>query len=433
MPRLSIHARRINLEINSCPPPGDFKAQLGRQDNPGLLSQQERLARIQPGQNPYPTGTALPGNSPVFFGRESILHEILATLRRPDKPGCVSLLGERRIGKSSLLNQVYQALGKETGLVTIHATTQNWNQESQHSFFARLQQVMALAVGLQVQDQVRDYPGLRDFIASLVQDHNYRFVLVLDEFDAMAGNPNFNADFFFNLRALADCPEYRFGYLVSSHHPLRDLCREHKIESSSFWNIFGFPRVLGLLTAKEARELVVTPSSCSLPLEKRPDLESLWQKDIMPLTGYHPALIQMVAAACWNAQEEGYDSDLLGIRMGVRQYLEDFWYQRSKDELGILIRAAAGHKPSSGHVADKLVQRGLLTDAYEPFSGFFREVITESIPQGKTLAEAAEDVEKGVERFSKLFEQMVKVAEAGGKIYRAFKGSGGDSGRESKS
>ena len=87
------------------PPTGDFKSQLGRQDNPGLLSQEARLARIQPGQNPYVTGTALPGSSPVFFGRGAILHEILATLRRPDKPGCVSLLGERRIGKSSLLNR----------------------------------------------------------------------------------------------------------------------------------------------------------------------------------------------------------------------------------------------------------------------------------------------------------------------------------------
>ena len=74
------------------PPTGDFKAQLGRQDHPGLLSQEARFARIQLGQNPYVTGTALPGNSPVFFGRVSVLHEILATLRCPDKPGWASKL-----------------------------------------------------------------------------------------------------------------------------------------------------------------------------------------------------------------------------------------------------------------------------------------------------------------------------------------------------
>jgi len=412
---------------------GDFKAQLGRQDNPGLLSQQERLARIQLGQNPYVTGTALPGNSSVFFGRISILHEILATLRRPDKPGCVSLLGERRIGKSSLLNQVYQALGKEPGLVTIHATAQNWNQESQQSFFARLQQVIAQAVGLAVQDQIDDYPGFRDFIASLVQDQGYRFVLILDEFDAMAGNPNFNADFFSNMRALGDLPDYHFGYLVSSYHSLSDLCRNHKIAASKFWYLFGIIRVLGLLSAKEARDLVVIPFNRSLPPEKHSDPAQLWQNDIMPLTGHHPALIQMVASAHWYARDGEYDPNERDIALGVREYLEDFWYQRSKEELGILIRAVAGHKPISGHLAAELVQRGLLTLAYEPFSGFFGAVITESIPKGKSLSKAAEEVEKGVERFSKLLEQMVKVAEAGGKIYRAFKGSNGDSGKESKS
>jgi hypothetical protein len=38
-------------------------------------------------------------------------------------------------------------------------------------------------------------------------------VLILDEFEVMAGNPHFDAMFFTNLRALADQPEYRFGFL----------------------------------------------------------------------------------------------------------------------------------------------------------------------------------------------------------------------------
>ncbi|WP_281383708.1 hypothetical protein [Candidatus Competibacter phosphatis] len=37
--------------------------------------------------------------------------------------------------------------------------------------------------------------------------------------------------------------------------------------------------------------------------------------------------------------------------------------------------------------------------------------------------EAVEDLEKGAERANKLFEQMVKLAEAAGKIYAAFKGN----------
>jgi len=52
-------------------------------------------------------------DSPVFFGRERELVETLAVLRRLDKPGNVSVLGERRFGKSSFLNQVYGAGGPQ--------------------------------------------------------------------------------------------------------------------------------------------------------------------------------------------------------------------------------------------------------------------------------------------------------------------------------
>ena len=94
---------------------GDFKAQLGKRDHEGFLPHDERLKRIQPKQNPYVVGSALRGNSPVFYGRAQTLHEILGILRGPSKPGCISLLGERRIGKSSLLNQAYQSLSAEEG------------------------------------------------------------------------------------------------------------------------------------------------------------------------------------------------------------------------------------------------------------------------------------------------------------------------------
>lgn len=367
------------------PPTGDFKAQLGRPENPGLLNPAARLALIQPGRNPYVTGTSLPGNSPVFFGRAQALHEILATLRRSDKPGCVSLLGERRIGKSSLLNQVWEGLAKEPGLVSIHATAQNWNQSSQAHFYGRLQRVVNNAIGQAAQEEVSDYPGFRDFIDTLSQQHGYRFVLILDEFEVMTGNPSFDADFFSNMRALGERPEYRFGYLVSSRRPLKELCRDHKIEASSFWNIFGQRCVLGLLSEHEAQDLVVEPMRRSLPPASQPDLKPLWKNNIAPLTGCHPALIQIVASTHWNALEGAYSLDPMSVVMNVRDHLEDLWYRRGKEELSVLIRAAAGRRPDHGPLVTNLIQRGLLTLDRKPFSSGFVGVIKECIPQGKSL------------------------------------------------
>jgi hypothetical protein len=127
---------------------GDFKGQLGDANQPELSTPEQRLARLAVGVNPYVTGTSLPGDSTVFFGRAQALGEILGTLRRPERPGCVSVLGERRIGKSSLLNQIYQALAANPGLVSVHATAQNWNHDSQQQFYTRLHACLACALGL---------------------------------------------------------------------------------------------------------------------------------------------------------------------------------------------------------------------------------------------------------------------------------------------
>jgi hypothetical protein len=311
---------------------GDFRTQLGRSDKPGFLPLAERLKSILPSQNPYLTGSPLPANSPLFLGRTQIMHEILSVLRRPGKPGCVSLLGERHIGKSSLLNQVHQALAAESDLVSIHATAQDWNQSSQKRFYTHLQRATSAATGQVAQSEATDYPNFRDFVLFLARD--YRFMLIIDEFEEMAGNPNFDGDFFSNLRALADRPEYRFGYLVSSRRPLRELCSDHDIASSSFWNIFGFKHVLGLLSEDEAQALVVEPLQRSLPSKRPPDWVYFWKNVIEPLTGRHPAFIQMGAAAYWNALGGGYRSDRLHITMGMRDYLKDLWDMRSQEERG---------------------------------------------------------------------------------------------------
>ena len=51
----------------------NFIAQLGDKENPGLLPLADRLSHIQKGENPYQVNSALPENSPVFFGRDNLL------------------------------------------------------------------------------------------------------------------------------------------------------------------------------------------------------------------------------------------------------------------------------------------------------------------------------------------------------------------------
>ncbi len=403
---------------------GDFKAQLGSAQNTGLLSLAERLENLVPNQNPYWTGTSLPANSPVFFGRDQILHQLTAAYRRQGKPPCVSLLGERRIGKSSLLNQVYHGLGQEPGLVSIHASAQNWNQASQQNFFQHLYQAIRTALADAPKLIVNDYPSLRDAIAPLAR--HYRFLLIIDEFEEMAGNPNFDAYFFSNLRALGDGPEYNFGYLLVSRRPWKELCSQHEIQASKFWNIFGTRRVLGLLEESEAQDLVVRPITQTLTGQTAPEVPRPWQESIKPLTGCHPALIQIAAADLWDALAGGYAVDAAQLEFALREYLQDLWYRRTPEEWQLLIRAAAGRVLPSTPLATDLRLRGLLTAEGQPFSQLFRQVIDESLPKGVSLERAADDIDKGLETAKKMVDHLTYLARQSGKLWQALQNPDGE-------
>ncbi len=139
---------------------------------------------------------------------------------------------------------------------------------------------------------IDDYAGFRNLIAELAAQE-YRFVLIVDEFELMAGNPNFDTDFFKHLRALGNNKDYRFAYLLASRRPLQKLCEVDRIEHSSFWNIFGITFTLGLLQAGEADWLLKEPWLRTMAKGSMVDL------DIKQRTGHHPAMIQMVINIHW--------------------------------------------------------------------------------------------------------------------------------------
>lgn len=369
----------------------DFTAQLGRADHPGLLDREQRLARIEQGLNPYVTGASLAPDSPVFFGREQALAETLGVLRRPDKPGNVSVLGERRFGKSSFLNQIYGALAAEPDLVSIRATTQDWSDACPERFFTGLHRAILDAldgtghIGAGDRGEVRDYAGLRDFIRRLARK-GLRFVLLLDELERITGGKAFDADF------------------------------------------FGIPHYLGLLAEPAARDLATEPLERSLTADQRPDdLDRIWTQETAPLTGRHPNLIQLVLAHRWNAWSGGFNHNQDRIQLGLREHLEDLWFNRhGEKEWEVLIRVVNGAPPTLDPILQDLRLRGLVTSDNRPFSPRFGQLIPSLMPEGMSLAEAAEQLRKGGDTAVSLLEKLEKFARLSGRLVRSFQGKDPD-------
>ena len=223
---------------------------------------------------------------------------------------------------------------------------------------------------------MEDYSGLRNNIRDLAREHGLRTLLLLDEFETLAKNTAFDTEFFIQLRSLANAPEYRFGILIASRRSLFELRRIHTIEASAFWNLFGFKHTLGLLSEDEAGELH-EPMRRSLKPKQRPDPDWLWEQLVTPITGCHPALLQMTAHAVWQARADCDQPDLARVRYGARDYLLDQWNHLDGEQRTVLPQVVEGKEPSAGPVYEDLKQRGLLTDGGEVFSTQLGEVVRE--------------------------------------------------------
>jgi hypothetical protein len=196
--------------------------------------------------NPFYYGGTLK-ESRLFVGRKREVAEICEAIAAS---ASVSLVGERKVGKSSLLlyladPSVEHKNGLDParyifayfdflGYPTI-TPTELWRRLlgeilSQPSASALTNQVRTLLA--QEKTELADLERL----LKGVRDAGLNLVILFDEFDTAATNPNFDQAFFGGLRNLS---KYPLSYLVASHRTLSELRFAHpEAIVSPFFNIF---------------------------------------------------------------------------------------------------------------------------------------------------------------------------------------------------
>ncbi len=344
---------------------GNFSACLGDKYNPGLLPLYERLARINRGENPF-QASALPENSPVFFGRNNLLHRFRLALCA-DNPGHISLVGDPRIGKSSLMNQLGVMLAAENGLVSICCNTNGLNKVSQQRFFTDLGESIAEALGEELDAAPEDFDQFQQHIRQ--QAENHRFVLLLDEFEILADNPVFDATFFNNLRSLGDNPENRFGFFISSHEQLRQLCHTEDVGGSRFWNLFDVYMV-GLLAEDTALQLIELPlRQVGMRLDTSPEM-------LLKRYGRHPFLLQRVLHEYTLAAKSGLLPDIRQLDRKLSNVMQDLWLRRNEQEVTRLFEVIAKKEIPDDKISRELEDRGLLDEG-----GLFCPAFAKGLPE----------------------------------------------------
>jgi uncharacterized protein len=204
-------------------------------------------------QSPFTIGNMIQ-RPEEFVGRTAELNHILTRLR--SLQSC-SVVGERRIGKSSLLNHLHQTgtqrIGDESFRFLYIELTDACTQIVVDFLRTILAALNCPTDG--VKDEHKPNRNLMAFDQEIktLAEHGERIVLCLDEFEALFENPaEFNNAFFNHLRTMVN--HRRLALVTASRQPLEIYSLEKRL-TSPFFNVFSIT-TLGDFTEEEALQFL---------------------------------------------------------------------------------------------------------------------------------------------------------------------------------
>jgi hypothetical protein len=323
-----------------------------------LPSRREERTESKLIPNPYFNRSAI-YDEQYFFGRGAELSKIYSLVLQGQ---LVAVLGERRIGKSSIL----KALSFEKHLLQfgisedrrfIFVDGQYFAKDSEQDFLAVLLELISEETGVSSLEPERQ--SLARAAKQLASQANPLWpVIVLDEIDVLTGNENISPDFFAYLRAWSQ--DFRVPFVIAIREGSFENLLKTKGPGSPFWNVFTSIYV-GPLDEPAALELIRTPADrLGVPFNEE---ELQW---ILKLGGRHPFFLQM---ACYymfemmmseNVKGQNFSMVVQDFRREATPHLDYLLGQLPEPELDALVRYALNLTPPKKRIQDELVRKGFL-------------------------------------------------------------------------
>ncbi len=346
--------------------------------------------------NLYNNRGMLPYNSDMFFGRRVEMRRI-ESLLNSENPACVSIVGERRIGKSSLAFRIFHKIMDSDNTIAIYLDCDELSEQcdSKDEFFQILNRKFLACLegkpgirerlGSYGDKLFENYSSFKGFVGKESRN-GLKFIIFMDEFEHLPDKDFANDTFFSNLRAMANNSDNRLAYVTVSQSNLRALT--HKaIQTSGFWNIFT-PEMIALLDDRSVSELR------RYGFEKN---NTFLEKDEKKMIGYYagafPFFNQIVCRYIFDSKIDKAELDRDALEIALLPYYEKLWENRTRDEQKSLENLKDGDQSYS---LKEMKIRGLLIKenaGYQLFCGFFLKLVNEYFNLDNAVVQSEKDVE----------------------------------------
>ena len=299
--------------------------------------------------NPYTNRAAI--RSPnQFFGRDRELRDIYTRITGGQS---VMIIGERRIGKSSLLNAIgfsredYQ-LDPEFGFILLDL--QSIAGCTEEAFVQNLLTLITREMKITVPETGR---GALETVAEAIHSIDRRLIIALDEFDVLVWNEKISPEFLVVLRSWT--VRHQFPFVVAFREGSIDRIVSDEKFGSAFLNLFGAVYA-GPMREEEARELIGTPAADN-------DVEFTDEEVdlVLELAGYFPLCIQIACYHLFEMKksakpvEEIFAQLPQSFAFEASPHFEYIWWRLSSREQEALRRWA-----KDGNAEDMVAERDLL-------------------------------------------------------------------------
>lgn len=316
-----------------------------------------------------------------FFGRRRELERLYSAVATRQ---CVSVVGERKLGKSSLLTHLadpaaLRAFGFDPDhYVFVYLDLESLASARRDDFWVELLDPIATRLPpgdlAQAIQRLIDAGEVRFLNARRalrrLRDAGYELVLMLDEFESLARNAHFEPDFYGELRSLAG--ELGIVILTAAKRSLYDLTYEHSSTlSSPFFNIFS-ELPLGLMPEADVRAMLIELSARSGAAFCDEEVAFA-----VELAGPHPFFAQIAGGHLVDTPGRGsprspeiYDLIRKRFAAEAEDHYRYLWASLSPDEQAVLLRLGSAAEAEIKALRAKSLVREA-GSAWQPFGAAF--------------------------------------------------------------